>query len=68
MKIYKMISKYMKRYKIQLLAYMIISLCLSCLGLMIPYISGTFIDKLIQDASVEVIYKFTFINKSYMSF
>jgi len=61
MRIYKMISKYMKLYRLQLIFYMIISLCLSCLGLMIPYLSGTFIDDLIQDASVKVIYKFTFL-------
>lgn len=61
MKVYKLTSKYIKKYKIIVLFYLVISLILSILGVISPYISGSFIDNLILYPSPDIIYKFTAI-------
>lgn len=59
--IFGLIKHYIKKNKRYIIFYICISLTLSILALVMPYLSGTFIDELIQKPSLAVIYKFTFL-------
>lgn len=59
MKIYELIKRHLKRNLFPLLFYIVVSILLSLLGILAPFLSGRFIDNLISNPSTIIIYKFS---------
>ena len=58
MKIFKFCKKYLMKYKIILTTYILISLAITSLGILSPYITGDFLDSLIRGEDISVILRF----------
>jgi len=54
-------QKYLKQHKLQLTAYVIITLASTAVAILSPYIIGTFLDNLIEGADIGVILHFCII-------
>lgn len=61
MKILNLCNDYLMKNKYKFVIYIVISIISSILGLISPYISGLFIDNLVSNRSVYLLYKYIFI-------
>lgn len=59
--IYQIIKVYLLQNKFQIILYICFSILLSILGIIAPFISGTFIDYMISNPTSAIIYNFTLI-------
>lgn len=58
MKIFNLIKPFLKNYKLQLFLFIFLSLLLSGIAIVIPLITGSFIDMLIKSPTIVTIYGF----------
>lgn len=61
MKIIKFCNKYFSKYKLYLLIYIFITLCISGISIYSTYLTGSFIDQLITSKSTNFVYYFCII-------
>lgn len=61
MKIYKISKKILKKYRLSMILFMLINIMVAVISILLPIITGTFIDKLIISPNISIIYYFCFI-------
>lgn len=61
MTIYKTSKKILKKYKLNIILFMLINSIIAIISILLPLITGTFIDKLILSPNISTIYSFCII-------
>ncbi len=59
MKIFKFCKKYLLKHKVMLLIYIMIGILINIISLVIPYISGQFIDNLVEEKNIQFLIKYS---------
>lgn len=54
-----MIKKYVLQYKVYLITLIILNICIWCTSMIIPYVTGKYVDELINKKNLNTIYYFT---------
>ncbi|MFC3746436.1 ABC transporter ATP-binding protein [Paenibacillus sp. GCM10012306] len=57
-KIFKLCNPYLQRYKVYLIAYIIITLIIGGISILSPYLIGNFIDALVSEEAMESVYRY----------
>lgn len=61
MKIIKYVSTYLKKHPFQIILFVVINIAIWFATIALPYITGNFIDSLVQRNAIQYIYKFAFL-------
>jgi len=61
MKIFKLCMKYILRYKLTFIIYIIITMLTTVIGILSPYITGSFLDTLIEGGEISIVINFCLV-------